>query len=270
MKTGCYKTPARGQSWRNRRPRFDHTNDPNLHNRESYVAFLKHFCACGVPSQTSCCRGRVGAFTVAKKPKVVDGKKQERQRLVLDCRQVNLQFRQPPLTELGSLAALTELELGRGDKLFTAGSDIRDCFYACNMPAGMEQFFCLMSDLSVEECCEIFGGSAVDYNSLDRISPCITVLPMGFNWSFYIVQQLHEQACLHSLEADRSALILDGYPAPSLTGSGPWAMPYCDNVHCLSTSREACNQGKGKICAHLEDMGSLFMRMKQLLLSSRL
>ncbi|CAE7448154.1 unnamed protein product, partial [Symbiodinium necroappetens] len=143
-------------------------NDPNLHNRESYVAFLKHFCACGVPSQTSCCRGRVGAFTVAKKPKVVDGKKQERQRLVLDCRQVNLQFRQPPLTELGSLAALTELELGRGDKLFTAGSDIRDCFYACNMPAGMEQFFCLMSDLSVEECCEIFGGSTVDYNSLDR------------------------------------------------------------------------------------------------------
>ena len=31
-------------------------NDPNLHNRESYVAFLKHLCACGVPSQTSCCR----------------------------------------------------------------------------------------------------------------------------------------------------------------------------------------------------------------------
>ena len=232
-------------------------NDPSLHKRSSYILFLKHLKECGVLGFTDCCRGRVGAFTVAKKPKEVGGVKVERQRLVLDCRQVNLQFKAPPMTELGSLAALTELELGEGESLFTAGADIQDCFYACNMPDGMKQFFCLMSDLSVHECCEVFGGKPADYEGQHRIAPCITVLPMGFSWSFYIVQQLHEQACLRSLGIERTSLVLDGYPAPLLSGGdgGPWAMPYCDNVHCLDTNQKACNDGKNKICNHLRDMG---------------
>lgn len=61
---------------------------------------------CSILGHTTSCRGRVGAFCVTKKPKEVAGQLVERQRLILDCRQVNLAFRDPPKTELGSLAAL--------------------------------------------------------------------------------------------------------------------------------------------------------------------
>ena len=230
-------------------------NDPSLHNRGAYLEFLGHLRKCGVLGHTSSCRGRVGAFTVAKRPKLVDNRVVERQRLVLDCRQVNLQFRPPPLTELGSLASLTELELEGGQTLYTAGADIQDCFYACNLPAGMGQFFCLLHDLSPEEGVEVFGGSIDEFREMDRISPCITVLPMGFNWSFYLVQQLHEQACLDSLEVERSSLVLDGYPCPSPSGGRTLAMPYCDNVHSISTDKAACTEGKNRTCNQLSDMG---------------
>ncbi|CAE7265927.1 AMY1.1 [Symbiodinium sp. CCMP2592] len=230
-------------------------NDPSLHNRAGYLRFLKHLRQCGILGFSSCVRGRVGAFTVSKKDKIVNGVKVKRQRLVLDCRQVNLQFRTPPHVELGSLSAVTELELGQDQYLFTSGSDIQDCFYACFLPKGLEEFFCLASDISPEEAVEVFGENAADFVSAPRISPCITVLPMGFSWSFYLVQKLHEGACLDALRIPRSNLILDGYPAPDVSGDSVLSMPYCDNVHCMATSAEACNQGKDGICDRLADMG---------------
>ena len=79
-------------------------------------------------------RGRVGSVVVRKKPKEVDGVMRERQRLILDCRRVNLLFRAPPITELGSLPAVGDMEIPGGEKLYIAGGDIQDCFYACSSP----------------------------------------------------------------------------------------------------------------------------------------
>ena len=106
-------------------------DDPSLRSHKQYLKFLSHLHQCGVLGFTDQCKGRVGAFTVSKKPKFEGSKRIDRQRLVLDCRQTNLLFKQPPLTELGSLSALSELELGPEEELFASGSDIRDCFYAC-------------------------------------------------------------------------------------------------------------------------------------------
>ena len=230
-------------------------NDPSLNRRSGYLQFLKHLRQCGILGLSTRVRGRVGAFTVAKKDKVVNGQKVKRQRLVLDCRQVNLQFKTPPHVELGSLSALTELELGDSQCLYTSGSDIQDCFYACFLPKGLEEFFCLASDLTPDEAAEVFGGYAYEYSQRDRVSPCITVLPMGFNWSFYLVQKLHEGASLDALQIPRSQLVLDGYPAPPVAGDAVISMPYCDNVHCMGSSAEACGQGEMKICDRLVEMG---------------
>ena len=229
-------------------------NDPSLSNRDKYIAFLQHLHGCGILGTTSCCRGRVGAFCVSKKPKVVDGRVRQRQRLILDCRQVNLQFREPPHCELGALAAVGELVLEDNQILYASGSDIQDCFYAARISDELSNFFCLLSDLSPQEAQLVFGPSS-NFGSTSRISPCITVLPMGFSWSFYLIQKLHEQSALRSLEVDRSMLILDGYPAPRLAGDQIAAMPYCDNVHSLSLSREACQKGKDLMCGDLQDLG---------------
>ena len=86
-------------------------NDPSLNCRDKYLCFLKRLHLSNVLGLSQCVRGRVGSFCVAKKSKVVDGKIIRRQRLVLDCRQVNTMFREPPHTSLGSLAALCETRI---------------------------------------------------------------------------------------------------------------------------------------------------------------
>ena len=88
------------------------------------------------------------------------------------------------------------------------------------MPATFRQecrtFFCLSRDVSIEEAMRIAGGNAEYIQSFGRcggfLSPCISVLPMGFNWSFFLVQALHEQSACRSLGIDRDAVILDGRP----------------------------------------------------------
>ena len=48
---------------------------------------------------------------------------------------------------------------------------------------------------------------------------------LGFNWSFYLVQQLHEHAVLSSLDTSRSSMIIDGRPAPALDFTSRLSMP---------------------------------------------
>ena len=230
-------------------------NDPSLHCRRQYVKFLGRLFDSGVLGFTEHCRGRVGAFCVSKKPKVVSGVRHERQRLVLDCRQTNLQFRPPPFTELGSLSSIAEMYLPEGKNLWMAGADIRDCFYAVNLPKGMENFFCLKSDVTRAEMHHITKGRfSIEFFG-NTIIPCVKVLPMGFNWSFYLVQKLHEQLARNSLGIPRSSVFLDGHPPPMLQGEDVGTMPYCDNVHVLSLQQDACQTGKDEVCSSLELAG---------------
>ncbi|CAJ1449221.1 unnamed protein product [Effrenium voratum] len=89
-------------------------DDPSLRSRRKYLEFLRELHDRGILCFTEECRGRVGAFTVAKKAKVVDGD---------------------------------------GDNLYIAGADIKDCFYAVRLPAGLglEQFFVLREDVCFED-----------------------------------------------------------------------------------------------------------------------
>ncbi len=222
--------------------RFKCYDDPILAGRASYLDFLRHLHRCGILGLTEVVQGRVGVFAVSKKPKIENGVVKERQRLILDCRGVNMRFKDPPRSELGSLAALTELELPDGQNLFVAGADIQDCFYAAKLPGDLQSFFCLAHDLSLDEACSIFGDEYSQHSGFQRFSPCINVLPMGFSWCFYIIQQLHEQSVRRCLSIPRDDVILDGYPAPLLSGGKVVAMPYCDNCHSLALSAEVCER----------------------------
>lgn len=139
--------------------------------------------------------------------------------------------------------------------MFVSGADIQDCFYAARISQQLSEFFCLLSDLEPSEAQVVFGDKFVGVEPGHRISPCITVLPMGFSWSFYLIQKLHEQSALRSLGIDRQGLILDGYPVPRLSDGGAVAMPYCDNVHSVSLDREECQQGKQHMVDDLSNMG---------------
>eukprot|EP00438_Fugacium_kawagutii_P017034 Skav221329 [mRNA] locus=scaffold1437:52275:55350:- [translate_table: standard] len=207
-------------------------NDPLLSSRKGYLDFLAKLYRSGVLDFSHTCLGRVGAFCVAKKPKLVNGVLKSRQRLVLDCRQTNALFKPPPQTRLGSLAALAEAELCDNHQLYLSGADIRDCFYAVVMPPGLRNFFGLAWNISAEEVSLVSGGM-VHWDRMDAV-PVIKVLPMGFNWSFFLVQHIHTELSLHALGVDERFLFLEGKPAPSLSPGTTCLMPYCDNVRSIS------------------------------------
>eukprot|EP00435_Cladocopium_sp_Y103_P076203 s26_g81.t1 len=228
-------------------------NDPLLNTRKGYLDFLERLYSSGVLNFSESCRGRVGAFSVSKKPKMVDGVKISRQRLVLDCRQTNLTFKAPPQTRLGSLASLGEAELPPGVELFAAGADIKDCFYAVNMEPGLQEFFGLQWNITDDEVLKVTGGKFSGYGTTNV--PVIKVLPMGFSWSFYLVQHLHTDFALKSLGLDEKHLFLEGQPAPTLENESVCIMPYCDNVHSLCTNSNACQRAKDEMCVALEGIG---------------
>ena len=64
-------------------------------------------------------------------------------RLVLDCRQVNQVFKDPPGVSLGSLSALGNLEIRDEDVLYVSQADIKDCFWHCLLPHELARFFCM-------------------------------------------------------------------------------------------------------------------------------
>ena len=233
-------------------------SDPSLKSRPKYLSFIKMLHDRGILSFTDRCRGRVGAFTVSKKPKVVDGVIKHRQRLVLDCRQTNQLFRPAPHTELGSLASLTEIKLPAGEKMFISGADIQDCFYAVHIPGEMMQFFCLEFDVTPEEACWVSGSDSLlgrFENGARFLSPCINVLPMGFSWSFFLVQHIHQSSVCRSLSISEDSLFLDGRPSPTLAKGSIYSMPYCDNIHSISLGKDLCEQGKIKIVDDLTSLG---------------
>ncbi|CAE7708857.1 AMY1.1 [Symbiodinium sp. CCMP2592] len=223
-------------------------DDPQLRNRSFYARFLQKLSGAGILTFSAQPRGRVGSFVVRKKPKEINGKLRERQRLILDCRRVNLQFRAPPLTELGSLTAVGDLEVPNEKNLYVAGGDIMDCFYACRLPPCLRDFFCLSFDISLREalqvCLESVPEEMRGWDPECIISPGMDVLPMGFSWSFYLVQCLHVQACVKTLDGEADSVILDARPPPDLVHKGVAAMPYCDNTHVLSFDAETAQSGK--------------------------
>ena len=228
-------------------------NDPLLESRKGYLSFVKKLYDSGVLNFAGSCKGRVGAFAVAKKPKIVNGATTFRQRLVLDCRAVNSLFRAPPQTQLGSLSAISDCELNPDSRLFIAGADIRDCFYAVNMDKALQQYFALCYDLSDEEIYSVTNGEIAGGSG--RNVPVISVLPMGFSWSFYLVQQLHADTALRALDIPEPSLFLDGRPPPTLSNTNIAIMPYCDNLHSISLSQDLCQDGKDRMASALEKIG---------------
>eukprot|EP00438_Fugacium_kawagutii_P008128 Skav234369 [mRNA] locus=scaffold2071:40230:43653:+ [translate_table: standard] len=229
-------------------------NDPSLNDRGKYLSFLKLLHDRGVLSFSNRCRGRVGAFTVSKKDKMIDGTLHKRQRLVLDCRQTNQLFKPSPHTTLGSLASLAEMELKEGTNLYMSGADIQDCFYAVHIPPAMQEFFCLAFDVTGPEAAMI-SGLGEDSFQHNMCSPCVSVLPMGFSWSFYLVQQIHQQSVQRSLAISDEALFLDNQPVPNLLEHKVASMPYCDNIHCISVDKKLCDDAKNKVINDLTELG---------------
>ena len=102
--------------------------------------------------------------------------------MVLDTRGVNTMFIDPPKTELPTSAAIAALESPAGHRVHLAQADIENAFYGMMVPSALRPFFSLPPVRAglVKETIE-FGGSPARL-----LLPLFRVMPMGWNWSFYV------------------------------------------------------------------------------------
>eukprot|EP00972_Heterocapsa_arctica_P054859 8088378-Heterocapsa_arctica.AAC.1 len=59
---------------------------------------------------------------------------------------------------------------------------------------------------------------------------------MGFSWSFWVVQHIHERIA-HDSGFPAERCLVGSWPAPTLL-DGPIALPYCDNVTVIGTDKK--------------------------------
>jgi hypothetical protein len=182
-------------------------HDPVLkHNRSKYKNFLKELYGCGVLKASDWVKVEVGIFFVKKK----NGKL----RLILDARKSNVYFRRPPSRNNSSLAALGNVRVHQGDKLYASQYDVKDFFYRLAIPWELSKHFGLPA-LSWDEALEVFGEVGIKgYAPGSRIHPYFCVLPMGFSWAFYLAQEALRSCVVRALGAPN--FIVDHATAPDL------------------------------------------------------
>ena len=205
--------------------------DPALRDPRRYHSFVKELFHSGILSWARRVRGRCTPFFVPKKSGAL--------RLVLDCRQLNAYFRVPAACEMGSLAAMCELEVesSEGQTLFVSQADVQDCFWQCQVPHDLALWFgmdvvpgWLLLEWGVDNV------EGIPIGTHEFIHPVISCLPMGWSWAMWFVQQLHESVVLQHFPEE--SILRDGRPAPDVRSGDSCASPYCDNLGVIGVDAE--------------------------------
>lgn len=221
--------------------------DPQLaNNPRKYHQFIADLYSAKLINFTVNPRVQVGAFVVTKK----GGK----QRLIIDARRTNKLFQKPPTTVLGSVDAMSRLEVEDEDThVFMAQEDVKDYFYRLSIDRQLGEYFCLpmVDGLLLKE---YLGYLPDDFMKLSDqycspIFPHLTVLPMGFAWAFHLAHEAHchlARLCLPHVPQLR-----DRRAAPKLgrgEGSSTSAvMIYADNANHFGVDREVVSKEQAEL-----------------------
>lgn len=140
-------------------PRAVYT-DPKLRVRRDYVKFLSQLKDLGlVDFSKEAAVETVGIFFVKKK--------QNRLRLILDCRRSNHWFKEPKHVSLTTGESLRRISIEPGEKLYVCSADLANAFYTLSMPVELRRYFGLQrvkaGDIGVTE----IDGVPVDKKSMD-------------------------------------------------------------------------------------------------------
>ena len=156
---------------------------------------------------------------------------------------------------MGTADTMPRLELQPSDTLFIAQADVMNCFYKVLLPEWLQPYFGL-DPVSLREASDLgFAlpcpqeGRTVD----PQLFPCMTVLPMGWSWAFWVIQHLHETICERQGFVSSRRLVA-AWPAPQLS-TGAVALPYCDNLTILGTDAAEVQAGIDLMCKGFQDKG---------------
>ena len=125
------------------------------------------------------------------------------------------------------------------EQLFLAESDVKDFFYRPGIEDGLSDYFAmeLLSTVLLREY--MSSKERVEYAYvLDRSetgSPCLTVPPMGFSWSFYLAREAHRFLAQSAMPS--TFLAQDSRPVQDIARPGGVAVIYADNATQIGDSK---------------------------------
>eukprot|EP00971_Amphidinium_carterae_P339509 6477355-Amphidinium_carterae.1 len=169
-----------------------------------------------------------------------------KRRLILDCRQTNVLFRDPPKMRMASGAKLADIRLPPAANLYIGKSDVKDFFYNIRLDGKVCEYFGMPS----LRCCDAvryfherdlpIPKELQDMVLTGRASvwPCFTAVPMGWKWAMYIAQRIHTKICLEGSGLDSDRVMEEGVIPDVLGTTTPMILPYVDNLNVLGTSAD--------------------------------
>ena len=116
-------------------------------------------------------------------------------------------------------------------------SDVKNYFRACELPQGLENFFCL-PDITGSEL-KTITDSDPTFGYLwdaDAIAPAMKVMPTGWTSSFFFAHVLHAHQVSQLRDWPRGAVMQGRLPPPPFRAGSELAMPYGDDFAAAAST----------------------------------
>ena len=214
-------------------PRVPYSDPHLVKNKVTYARFVGELWSRGLLLFSERAPATLGLFFVAKKSGAL--------RLIFDTRVCNGEFHDPAYTQLPTPGSWAGVHVPEGHPLFVAQCDVDCAFYRIRSPPGLEWMMRLppVDSAALRSCVPEIS----DLPSGAKISPCLTVLPMGWSWSLYFCQLAVSQVVINSgFSAEQ--LLLDRIPAPDLDlPESTAAAVYVDGAAVLGTQSSVVDAG---------------------------
>eukprot|EP00973_Karenia_brevis_P054433 7564454-Karenia_brevis.AAC.1 len=223
-------------------------------NRHKYTGFLADLNRCGLLYWTQSPKEFAAVFFVRKKD--------ERLRMIIDCRRANARFKAPDNVDMCTAEGLArlEVEIEDPDEMLLDGqpaaaiADVENCFHRLRIRKELSEYFCL-PPLKARELAKL----TAEFKHLsgdEDVFPCVGTLPMGFTWSLYFAQNINE----YNMETKGGFLEKDRIsdkqePVHLHRSSAPRHYVYVDNAGIIDVELKDAAEKMKSFCKKMSDVG---------------
>ncbi len=179
-------------------------------------------------------------------------KKSGKLRLVLDTRVANCHFKPPPSVRLPTAAALCSIECAAQQEIYFAGGDIDNAFYRISIPPAAAPFMTLPRIKAKYLAHPMVNGRRVGGETW--IVPELLVLPMGWTWSLWYCQTMHEHLLAHH-GIPRDIQVQDRKALAPLSGSEICGAIYVDNFMVVGHDPQTVGLAHSQHVNRMNDLG---------------
>ena len=161
--------------------------------RAQYVILVKRLLAQRMLAFTSEPKAVNGIFTVAKDD--------TSDRLIIDAQPANRLFVDSPAVALPNPSHLVQLQVPKGEVMFTGKSDLSNYYHHIGLPEWMQPYFALppLTPTELLECGQTHGNPY----------PMCRTMPMGFSHAVFIAQTAHQHIVYSAKALDPQDDILE-------------------------------------------------------------